>query len=152
MEIWQIRNLKKPHPSRLVGVSDMWNGLVPHPCVVDKNLRGISQEESHPHVRPPSPGLRYQEDKSPQLLATKTRGDWVGGRDCWSPNQFLLMNPHADSPIQTHSLEAPVMGVVAWGAPVACRGRLRCLASRRVEAIVPFLGPSPNRASRLMPI
>ena len=36
--------LKKPHPSKLVGGVEVWNGLVPHTRVVDKNLGGISQE------------------------------------------------------------------------------------------------------------
>ena len=36
--------LKKPHPSKLVGGVQTWNRLVPHPCVVDKNSGGISQE------------------------------------------------------------------------------------------------------------
>ena len=37
--------LKKPHPSRLVGGAkmQMWNRLVPHPRVVDKNSGGKSQ-------------------------------------------------------------------------------------------------------------
>ena len=37
-------DLKKLYLSRLVGGVEMWNRLVPHPCVVDKNLGGISQE------------------------------------------------------------------------------------------------------------
>ena len=40
--------LKKPHPSKLVGGAQMWNWLVSHPHVVDKNLGGISQEEEAP--------------------------------------------------------------------------------------------------------
>ena len=40
--------LTKPHPSRLVGGMEMQNRLVPHPCVVDKNLGGISQERGGP--------------------------------------------------------------------------------------------------------
>ena len=40
--------------------------------------------------------------------------------------------------------QGPGTEVVAWGAPVVCRGRLRCLASRQAEAIVPFLGPPPQ--------
>ena len=28
--------LKKPHPSRLIGVAEMWNRLGPNPCMVDK--------------------------------------------------------------------------------------------------------------------
>ena len=66
--------LKKPHPSRLVGEAEMWNGLVPHPRVVDKNSGGIFQE-SQPLTRSPSPGDQCQEDKSPQYLAAKTSGD-----------------------------------------------------------------------------
>ena len=34
--------LKKP--SRLVGGTGMWDGLVPCTCVVDKNSGGISQK------------------------------------------------------------------------------------------------------------
>ena len=29
--------LKKPHPSRLIGGAQMWNEMVPHRHVVDKN-------------------------------------------------------------------------------------------------------------------
>ena len=53
--------LKKPHPSRLVGGVQTWNGLVPCPCMVDKNLGRISQEWS-PR---PTPGPPVQEDESP---------------------------------------------------------------------------------------
>ena len=73
--------LKKPYPSRLVGGAQMWNGLVPHSRVVDKNLGGISWErvvpakESLTHTRSPIPGFQCQEDKSPQLLDAKTSGD-----------------------------------------------------------------------------
>ena len=37
--------LKKLHPFRLVGGVETWNGLVPHPCVVDKSSGGISQQQ-----------------------------------------------------------------------------------------------------------
>ena len=48
--------LKKPHPSRLVGRVDTWNELVQHPHVVDKNLGGISWEQGVPahHPAPPA--------------------------------------------------------------------------------------------------
>ena len=54
----------------------MWNGLVPHTYVVDKNLGGLSWEQGAqaPH-QAPSPGFQCQEDKSPQLLAAKPSGD-----------------------------------------------------------------------------
>ena len=44
----------KPHPSRLVGGTEMWNRLVPHPHVMDKNLGGISSEQGvpDPHQAP----------------------------------------------------------------------------------------------------
>ena len=40
--------LKKPHPSRQVGDTEMQKGLVPHSYVVDKNSWGISQEQRVP--------------------------------------------------------------------------------------------------------
>ena len=40
--------LKKPHPTRLVGRVKLRNWLVPHPHVVDKNSGGISQEPGVP--------------------------------------------------------------------------------------------------------
>ena len=68
--------LKKPHPFRLAGGVQTRNGLVPHPCVVDKNLGGISQERGVPAPHQAlSPGSQWQEYKSPQLLAAKTRGN-----------------------------------------------------------------------------
>ena len=39
--------LKKPHPPRLGGV-EMQNGLIPHPCVVDKNSGAVSWERGDP--------------------------------------------------------------------------------------------------------
>ena len=40
--------LKKPHPSRLVGGAQVQNGLVFHPSVVDEISEGISQERGVP--------------------------------------------------------------------------------------------------------
>ena len=66
--------LKKPHPIRLVGGVEIWNGLVLYPREVGKNLGGISQERGVPAPhQATSPGFQCQEDKSPQLLATKIR-------------------------------------------------------------------------------
>ena len=55
--------LKKPHPSGLVGGVQMWNRLASHPCVVDKNSGGLSWEQGVPahqalQPRVPVPG-RY---------------------------------------------------------------------------------------------
>ena len=41
-------DLKKPHPTRLVIEVQMWNGLISHLPVVDKNSGRISQEQEVP--------------------------------------------------------------------------------------------------------
>ena len=90
---------KKPHPSRLAGGADteMWTGLVPYPCVADKNhvvgknCKGyLGSKGSQPHMRPLSPGFQCLEEKSLWLLAIKTSGDCVSRSNCWIPRQFLL--------------------------------------------------------------
>ena len=43
-----MTELKKPHPSRLGGGVEMWNGLVPHTHVVDNNPEGITWEQRVP--------------------------------------------------------------------------------------------------------
>ena len=40
--------LRKPHPSRLVGGAQMQNELVPQPHVVDKHSGGVSREQGVP--------------------------------------------------------------------------------------------------------
>ena len=69
--------LKKPHPSRLVGGEQTRSELVPHPHEMGKNSGGISQEQAGPapHQAPPSPGFQCPEGKTPQLLAKKSRRD-----------------------------------------------------------------------------
>ena len=70
--------LKKPHPTRLVGGAHMQSRLVFHPHVVDKNSGGISWEQGVPAPHQGhSPSFQFQEDKSPQLLAAKTRGEEI---------------------------------------------------------------------------
>ena len=52
--------LNKSHSSGLIGGVETWNGLVPHPRVVDKNSGGISQEQGvpAPQQAPPAQGSR----------------------------------------------------------------------------------------------
>ena len=68
--------LKKPHPSRLVGGAQTWDKLVDvDKAHVDKNLGGVSWEQGVPDPhQTPSPGFQCQQGKSPQLLAAKTNG------------------------------------------------------------------------------
>ena len=50
--------LKNPHPSRLAEGAELRNGLVLHPCVVDKNSGEISQEQGVPAPHhAPNPGF-----------------------------------------------------------------------------------------------
>ena len=122
-----------------------WNRLVPHPHVVDKNLGWTSWERGvqAPHLpsqpRVPVPG---------RWILTTSGCKNLQGLSWWKK----LLEPQAvplKEPLHwlTYSDSLPLgsgYGVVAWGAPVACRGRLRCLASRQAEASVPFLGPLPT--------
>ena len=47
---WKSHNygIKETTSIHWVGRVETWNGLVPHPCAVDKNLEGISQEQGFP--------------------------------------------------------------------------------------------------------
>ena len=108
------------------GEAEMQNGLFPHPRVVDKNSVGISQPQ--PNTMPPRWVFLCQEFKFPLLLAVKTSGDWVSGRNFWIPKQFLLKD-HT----QTYSDSLPLSfgaGVSTWKALVIYREKLKCLASR----------------------
>ena len=143
---WKSYNygIKETTSIGLVGGVEMCNRLVPYPRLVDKNLGGISVARSPRPV--PGPPDQYQEDSSPQLLATKTCGDWVTGRNCWDPMQFLLKNPHTDSPTQTHSLWAPVTG---WWLERHqwYTGRNWSAWDQAGRGHCPFSEPSPHRTT-----
>ena len=99
---------KKPHPSRLVGEAETWrcgwNGLVPHPRVVEKNQEGyFRSEESYPLTRLPSPGFQCWGKKSLWILAVKTSGDWVNGRKLLDSQAV-----HLKGPAQTYSDSLPL--------------------------------------------
>ena len=146
MEIWQLLNWRNhihsagrrdaectgPTPTWL----KIWEGY-------------LRNEESQTHTRPPSPGFQYQEDKYPQLLAAKSSGDWVGGGGCWSPKQFLLGNPHTDSPTQTCTLWALGPGWQLeghqWYTETDGSG------IRAIRGHCSSAEPSPQKASRLLP-
>ena len=83
--------------------------------------------------------MQGQEYKSPQLLAAKTSGDWVGGRNFWSPKQFLLKNPHQDSwthlllrltPSELQHQDSSLKGTSVY------REEMKYLVSRQPEVIV----------------
>ena len=95
--------LKKPHPSRLVGEAEAWNGLALHPHLVDKIWEGcLGSEESQPHTRAPGPWFQCQEDKSPKLLAAKTKGlsEWKKLLE----SQAVPLKESTHGITQTHSL------------------------------------------------
>ena len=67
--------LKKPHPSRLVAGVKMQNELVPHLCMADKNLGGISQEQGVPTAHQvPKPRVPVPEDKPHNFWLQKPVG------------------------------------------------------------------------------
>ena len=62
--------LKKPHPSRLVGGVKTWMSWSHSHWI--KIWEGyLRSEESQPHTKPPNPGFQSQEDKSPQFWLQK---------------------------------------------------------------------------------
>ena len=86
--------LKKPHPSRLVGGAETWRHWAgwSHTHVWWINIREgyLENEESQPHNRPPAQGSSVGKINPISPSGTKTSGDWVGRRNFWSPKQCLL--------------------------------------------------------------
>ena len=66
--------IKKPPPYRRVGGAQKWKELVSHPCVVDKNLGGIPEEQGVPALLQVPPA----QDSSARKI---------------SPHNFWLQNP-----------------------------------------------------------
>ena len=136
--------LKEPHPSTgRRGADTEWlDGLsLTHVWWIKIQEGYLRREGSQPHTRAPSPGFQCQEEKSPQILVVKTSRDWIG---CLYPKQFLLKNPHTDSPTHLFPVGSGT-GRGAWKAPVVHREKLKCLATSQAEVIVPFLNLPPTR-------
>ena len=55
--------LNKPHHSRLVRGVEMWNGLVPHACVVDKKFRRDNSGVRSPIPTPGPPAQGFSAKK-----------------------------------------------------------------------------------------
>ena len=94
--------------------------VVPHPHVVDKNREGhLGSKRFQPRGRPHSPGLRHQEDKSPECLAVKTNGGWGGGRQ---GQIFRILHLKGQLGLTTYE-DTPLLGfstrATAGRAPVA---------------------------------
>ena len=144
--------LKKPHPSGLVGGTKMWNGLVPHLQEVDKNPGGISWEQGVPAPhQSPQPRVAAPGTQLPTTSGCKNKWDLSQWEKLLEPQAVPLNGPTHGL---TYSDSLPLScsnGVAAWGAPEASWERLRCLASRRAEAIVPFLGFSPTEPADWCP-
>ena len=76
-----------------------------------KFRRDISGARSpSPTPGPPAQGSNARKISPHNFWMQKNSGDWVSRRHFWSPKQFLLKNPHMDSPTQTHSLWTLVPG------------------------------------------
>ena len=70
------------------------NRLIPHPCEVDKNLGGTSQEWGIPGH--PAGGSSARKINPHNFCLQKNSRDWVSGRNFSRPKQFLFKNPHMD--------------------------------------------------------
>ena len=58
--------IKEETTLRMVGGAEMGNGLVPLPCVADKNQEGyLRSKGSQTHTKLHSPGFQNQAGKSP---------------------------------------------------------------------------------------
>ena len=144
----------KLHSPRLVEGAQTQNGLVPHPHMMDRNSEGISQEWGVPDpYQALQPSSSAKKIKSPQPLATKISGDWVGERNWLSPKQFLLLkNPHMDSHTQTHSL--PLIsstGASSLKGTKGIQGENEVSGIKTSRGHYPFSKASPHWASKLVP-
>ena len=98
--------LKKPHPSRLVGGHRCRTGWShTHMWWIKIQEGYLGSEESQTRTSPLSPGFQYQVDKSPQLLAAKT-----SGVELVEKTSRALSSSSWRTHTQTHSLWAPVPG------------------------------------------
>ena len=102
---------KKPQPSRTVA-GWRWgdaDGLVPHPCAVDKNWEGyFGSEGSQPHARPPAQGSSARKISPHNFWLWKPVGQsqWKKLLD----SQAVLYKRPTHGLTQTHSLWAPALG------------------------------------------
>ena len=123
--------LKKPHPSRLVGGARMQNGLVPYPHVVDKHLGGVSWEWGAPAPhQAPSPGFQCQEDLVPITAGYKHQQGLIQWKKLLESQAVPLKEP-PHGLTQIHSLWALcITRVAAWMVWVTYGEELKCLVSR----------------------
>ena len=142
--------LKKPHPFQLVGGAQRWNRLtsVPHPRVVDKNLGGISwgwgvpAPDQAPQPRVPVPGRSV-----PTTSGCKNQQELSQWKKLLDPQAVPLKEPtHGLTYLDSLPLNFSNR-VVAWKAPVVYREELKCLESKRAEAIVPLPNPPPTKTA-----
>ena len=96
--------LKKPHPSRLVGGAQMRNRLASHPCVGDENSGGIFQEQGVPATHQ-APQPRFSVPVKSVPITSGCKNQWAMSREekPLEPQAVTLKNPTHDI-TQTHSL------------------------------------------------
>ena len=84
----------------------MQNGLISHPCVVNKNSGGMSQEQgvTAPQLDP-SPGFQCQEDKSPPTSGCKNQRALSQWKKLLKPQAVFLKE---DIHILTYSDSLPL--------------------------------------------
>ena len=72
----------------------MWNRPVPHPCVVDKNLGGVAQEQGvQPHTRPPVHGSSVRKIRPNNLWLQKKQQRLSQWKKLLEPQAVSLKEP-----------------------------------------------------------
>ena len=119
----------------------------------------LGSKGTQPHTRPPSPGYQCQEEKPPELLAVKTSGIEVGGKQLLDSLAVPLTGPKVNL-LRHIPLSSSTTGVAAWKAPVAYREEMKYLSSGQDlgDSSLPdrkvgrghccFFEPSPHRATQ----
>ena len=131
--------LKKPYPSRQVGGTQASNRLVPHPHVVDKISKGISQEWEDPA---PHQGSSARKLSPQNFWLQKPVGTELVEETARAPSNS---SHRTHTQIYSDSLAlCSSTRVTTWEASVAYKEKQKYSASRWAETIATFLNPPPT--------
>ena len=144
--------LKKPHPSRLVGGAQTQNGLVTHPGMVGKNLGGISWEQGVPAPhQAPQPRVPVPEREVPTTSDCKNQWGLSQWKKLPEPQAFPLKRTHTG----THLLRLTPSELQHWGSSLkgtsGVQGETEVSGIRVSRGYYSFSKPCPHRASKLVP-
>ena len=142
--------LKKPHPCRLVGEVQTWNGLVAH-CI-DKNARGICWEGGVPDTQPvlPAQGSRARKISPHNFWLQTPAGIESVEETAGAPSSFS-QRTHT----RTNSLRLTPSELQHWDSSSKgtrdTQGKPEVFGIKESRGHCPFAKLSPLRASKLVP-